>query len=98
MITRTRCLISSLCFVCKNSIIGTESLGDHMATVESSFMNTINSFIHGGGCTVTGLLSIVYLLECGSVRLLWPSKQIHQFKLKILLNDTNNQVDNDPFD
>lgn len=67
--------MSSLCFVRKNSIIGTEShLGDHMATVESSFMTAINSFIHERGCAVTGLLFIVCLLECVPVRLLWPQK------------------------
>lgn len=47
-------IISSACFVCKSSITGTESYRvDHMATVESSFMNTINSFIHERGCAVT---------------------------------------------
>lgn len=37
-------------------------------------MNTINSFIHERGCTVTGLLFIVCQLECRSVRLLWLQK------------------------
>ena len=68
-------VISSLCFVCKSSITGTEShLRDHMATVESSFMNPINSFIHERGCTATGLLFIVRLLECVPVRLPGPRK------------------------
>lgn len=77
-----------------------------MATVESSFMNTINSFIHERGCTVTGLLFIVSLLECVPVRLLWPQrdwlkalKEIHPFKHRLLLRIiSNNQVDYDPFD
>lgn len=38
----------SLSFICKKIIMGTE---DHMAAVESSFMYTINSFIHERGCT-----------------------------------------------
>lgn len=45
-----------------------------MATVESSFMHAINSFIHERGCTVAGLLFIVRPLECVPVRLLWPQK------------------------
>lgn len=55
--------------------MGTEShFRDHMSTVESSFMNTINSFIHERGCMATGPLFIVCLLECVPVRLLWPQK------------------------
>lgn len=46
----------------------------HVATVESSWMNTINSVIHGRGSAGTGLLFIVYLLECGVVMLLWSER------------------------
>lgn len=50
-------------------------ISGHVATNESFFTNTINSFIHERGCTVAGLLFIVCLLECEPVRPLWPQKQ-----------------------